>query len=327
MGYLDSMYNPIFRTNFGGQLPTQRVQGAPSYDLNTAAGQGLLGMTMGAGNAGADLNGVNAFSPNYNLYSAQDQFGRYQYNVDPLKNLAQQIGYDTSGYNLDPYANGGKDSGQLFADLNNKLKDYHYISGLSQGWNPQGGARGADRTLYLNNGNNVLNPVTSPVDYTAREKGNWFQENPEFVSALSVMLPAFGGWAGLAGQAAGAAGASMGLGTTGLGALGTAAANAAGGAAMGAATGGTKGALTSLAGSAGGYLGNMAGSALGNYGSQGAQLGSNVGKTLAGMYLPNSPGISPGSTGGGFSSPFQSGQWQQTGKNQYTDLSTLNNRY
>jgi len=232
-------YNNIFKTDFGGKLPTQAVQGAPSYDLKSANDQLMLGATLGAGHAGADLTGASAFLGAYNPYKGQDEFGRYRSNVEPLKGLAAQIGYDTSGYNLDPMAQGGKDAQQLYADLNDKLKNYHYISGMSGGWQPTGDVRQAARTLYLDDGTGKLNPVTAPVGYHAKETGNWFQENQDAVMAALVLGGGFLGGTALAGMGAGAGGAAGITAAEGAGATGTAA---------GAGSGGLGGTLGSLQG-------------------------------------------------------------------------------
>ena len=211
-----SSYNDIFKTDFGGKLPTATVQGAPSYNLNTDVGQGMLGMTLGAGHAGADLTGTQAFLGAWNPGNdtKQDALGKYTYDTSTLGGLAGSLGIDTSKYNLGTDVS-DTDYYKLSNDLNDQLKNYHYISGLSQGWNPNQDSRGADRTLYLDDGTGNLNPVTTPVDYHAKEAGNWFQENPDFVMAASIIGGGILGGTALAGLGAtGATGAGIGGATT-----------------------------------------------------------------------------------------------------------------
>jgi hypothetical protein len=348
MSYLDE----IFKQN----TSALGKGGAPTYDLNTPLGRSLLGMTLSAGNAGRMDKGISAFlGPLYQPVSEsatngtgmdRQMFANKDYSAQKyMSNLGRSLGYNnqkdyeamTAGPKIgwdvvngygdtvinDPVQqqNQYEATDRYRAGLEDYLKDISKITGLSSGWDgSKGNARSAASTLYRQNGN-VLTPIGTPEGFTAREKGNWFQENPEFLSALSVMLPAFGGWAGLAGQMAGTA--SMGAGTTGLGALGSAAANTAGAAALGGATGGTRGALMGLGGGVGGYLGGMAGNAVGDLGKVGSQIGSTAGKTLAGMYSPAPTPINPGT----LMTPNLPavGNWVQSGQNQFTDTAFSNN--
>lgn len=279
--FLSNKYTPNYASSSlspesGGNLATNQLQNYSSL-FNLGDALGYQGNRAGM-NQVANYN--NAYNPSSGGAGA----------IDPITGMG--VGGNGRSANA-----ADSNMQQYYSGLDDYLKNYSTISGMSSGWDgSKGNSRSAASTLYRNDGNNVLQPVSTPETYTARERGNWFQENPEFLSALSVMLPAFGGWAGLFGQAAGATGASMGAGVTGLGTTGTIAANAAGSALTGAAAGGTKGALTGLAGTLGGWAGGQAaGAGLGaDYSKLGSQLGSQVGKTLAGQYLPNQPGINPG---------------------------------
>lgn len=268
--FLSNKYQPNYaRTSLapvsGGTLATNQGQNYSSL-FNLGQALGYKGDTA-AMNQVAGLN--RAYDP------SSGGAGKLDPNTGlPIGPTAKD--YDLADLNMQKH----------YAGLDNYLKDFSTISGMSSGWDgSKNNPRAASSTLYRNNGNNVLEPVSSPTGYTARERGNWFQENPEFMSILSVMLPAVGGWAGLANLA--------GAGVSGASAAGV---NAAGGALMGAATGGTNGALTGLAGSLGGYAGGQAAGALGGsqFAGVGSQLGSQLGKTLAQQNLPAQPGINPG---------------------------------
>lgn len=254
--------------------------------------------SLSAMNGGNDATNTGQ---NYNsLFNLGSQLG-YGGNLEDMYKVYQNNQYDPmsgGAPKLDPntgqiIGNPGRDAqnanesfDKYYSGLQDYLKDYYSIQGLSSGWDgSSNNARSASNTLYRDDGNRVLNPVSAPQGYTAREKGNWFQENPEFMSIVSTMLPAVGGWAGLANLA--------GAGVSGASAAGV---NAAGGALMGAATGGTNGAITGLAGSLGGYAGGQAAGALGgsSWTGVGQQLGSTLGKGLAQANLPQQQGINPG---------------------------------
>lgn len=261
----------------GGGLPgPSTTSNAPTYDMNTPYGQMALGMTTNAGGAGWGANGVGAFMPrgwslpSLRQLSMDDTGDPYNWGgtvggnsnaFTDLYGLASTLGMDTSKYDLSnpmslvggPHQtqpSGGWDS--LFSDMNNQLKNYYAIAGMSSGWDGGKNPRSAAQTLYYND-NNVLRPVSDPTKYTAPEKkGGWLQnEGSELLAAMSVALPAFGGWGGILGQGtAGTLSANAGLGlTTGLGnTIGTGAANALTNAAVGSALngGGAQGFLGSL---------------------------------------------------------------------------------
>lgn len=199
-----------------------------------------------------------------------------------LWNVANQVGFDPSqyqhvddstaefyrrqGYNMDDQPKG---VGALTRDLGNATKDLYGISGMSSGWTGSGDPRGSSATLYRRQGEQLV-PITAPRNFSAPRTGNWWKSSNgrEFLTALSMVMPAVGGYAGLVGQAGSAYAPAI---------------NAAGSAAVGGATGGTQGALTSLAGSLGGAGGSALGDAAGGYGAAGQQLGSAAGKYIAGQ--------------------------------------------
>lgn len=191
-----------------------------------------------------------------------------QNEIDALFQTAAGLGIDTSQYSRNVAPGGfrgertGNDVRGLYDDLGAKTKDYYGVAGMSSGWTGSKDPRGASRTLYRNV-NGTLLPVSSPQHFHAREDSGWAKnEGAETLTALSMMLPAVGGWAGLIGQA------------------GTAAApyiNAAGSALYGGATGGSQGALGALYSQLGGLAGGAAGSAIGSgYDNVGRQIGSRI---------------------------------------------------
>lgn len=166
--------------------------------------------------------------------------------MDALRRLAAQTGFADAG----KYANSEQGQRALFDDMNNHLKDYWGISGKD----PMAsyGDKAATRTLYRDDGTGKLQAVSNPRVYGKAPKDNGFI-GKESLTALSMALPMFGGWAGMLGQgAAGTLSAGSGLGlTTGLGgAIGTGAANALVNAGMGALANGSggRGFLTGLLG-------------------------------------------------------------------------------
>lgn len=301
----------------GGMNPMSA--GTLNYGLQDPRLQGAL-QTAGAGTFD---NGVNAFlGTGYNFRqnngSGADAYTTY--NTQPLLQLAQGLGYD-----LSDYARTG-DAESLYRGLNDYTKDYYGAQHLSQQFTGSPDDRQASRTLYRNE-NGSLNPVTDPVYYHQREQGNWFQENPEFASIVSTILPAFGGWAGMLGNgAAGTLSAGSGLGlTSGLGsAIGAGASNALVNAGMGSLLNGSggQGFLGSLAGSAFGAAGNSIMNRAGGLGAMFNPAGAgnasfNPWGALNGQYNTSGLGGSPlglagqfgaGITGGGGMSPQNAAQ-------------------
>lgn len=208
--------------------------------------------------------------------------------IDQLFQTAAGLGMNTNGYSRDvgPSSMGGErtsnDIRALYDDLNQHTKDYYGVSGMSSGWDGSSNPRSASRTLYRNV-NGTLLPASNPQHYVAPRTGGWARQNQDVLTAVSMMLPMFGGFAGLAGTIpAEMVGAGGGLGlTSGLSGAGLTAANAGvnalGAAAMG---GGAQGALGSLAGGLGGAAGQYAGNLAGGYDNIGRQLGTQAGRYL-----------------------------------------------
>lgn len=258
-----SLVNTIMgNQTIGGN--TFGVRDHNTRDYGNIADPTLNAMMNTAGH-GRARSGVQAFlGDNYNLTQqaqGSDDPTNLTYNTQPLLNLAQQTGFDTSRYTLDPSQqriNGQRNASgieALYADLNNQLKDYASIQGISN-WQGRSDPRAATHTIYRREGDR-LNAVSPTMEYRQRETGGGLLQDPEFMAAMSVAMPAFGGWGGILGQGtAGTLTAGSGLGlTTGLGSVvGGGAANAITNAAMNAALGG---------GGGRGFLGSLAGSALG----------------------------------------------------------------
>lgn len=228
-----------------------------------------------------------------------------------LLDLAKKFGMDTSGYDtsiglptsgkalLDftkqiqainngdtsykPYDgmravgyNSGKGMNQLYADLQNKTKDYMRVRSASAGWDGKNDPRSMADVMYQQTAPGQWVPVSKPKYYKQPEKGSWAQEDgADLIAAASMIMPAFGGWAGALGNgAAGTLTAGGGLGLTGS--VAPSLVNAG----MGAVLGGNP--ISALGGLAGGWAGGMAGNALGGYGAAGTTLGSAIGRQAAG---------------------------------------------
>lgn len=140
-----------------------------------------------------------------------------------LRNLAGGLGFNTQGY-----GNSDQDLNALYNDMNQATKDYWGVSGL-EGWtgNKGSGTNSAARTLYKDVGGQ-LSPVTAPR-YYRNVNDNKALISRDAITGLSMVMPAFGGWAGILGQGAGgtlSAGSGLGL-TSGVSsAIGTGATNA-----------------------------------------------------------------------------------------------------
>lgn len=204
-----------------------------------------LRQTVQSANSGGITRGANAFLGSgfqpWALELGND--GEYRPSADAsqqwgdLRNLASAIGVNPSAY-----GDGGKDMRTLYDLVNDATKDFYGIGGLSTGWSGTKHPRGASRTLYRDMGGGNLRPVSNPQHYMANETSGDMLRGA--VQDLSMVLPAFGGWAGILGTGtAGTLSAGSGLGlTTGLGsAIGTGAANALVNAGMGAMTSGSGG--------------------------------------------------------------------------------------
>lgn len=295
----------------GAVLPQGQAT-APGFDTNTPGGLGFLNMTLGAGGAGtATDNGVAAFMPkNWGLVdntgnTGMDTAGTFDTSrsANDIVGLAKKIGFDTSKYDLSNTNGlaeadyGGRDIARglqssaaasqqgngvaaLYQALNSPdvLGKYQRIGGMSAGWDGHPvGDRSASDTMYRNDGG-VYTPQGASGHYRAPTNPGWIKgEGADFIQAMSMMLPAVGGWAGLANSAGvGATSAGLEAGSAGATAL-NAGINAAGSTLLGGNP------VTSLAGSLGGYAGGAAGNAIGgqDWAGLGSQLGSRALSTIA----------------------------------------------
>lgn len=225
-----------------------------------------LRQTLQSANAGGLQRGVSAFLGGFQpwalenhgidggMQEAKDAPAQWQ----SLRDLAGGV-----GFNARPYGNNNM---ALYDAMNDYTKDYYNVAGLSGGWTGGNLGNAAARTLYKDVGGGNLNPVSAPRRYTNVNDDKGFI-GKESLTALSLALPMFGGWAGMLGSGtAGTLSAGSGLGlTTGMGsAIGTGATNMLVNAGMNAAMNGSggQGFLGSLAGGLGGSaLGSLTGSA------------------------------------------------------------------
>lgn len=212
-----------------------------------------------------------------------------------INNATQQLGIDTSKFNGSNYRGLASNFGpggpamqgtnadnylssissgnmnapgltDLYGDLNNQLKDWSRVYQASSGWDGKNNARSTAETLYHQSSPGVWDAVGGSKFGVRPEHQGWAKEDgADLIAAISVMLPAVGGWAGLANSA---------LGTTGT-ALSNAAVNAAGGALM---SGDARGMIGGLGGALGSAGGGALGNALGGYGQVGSQLGGLLGR-------------------------------------------------
>lgn len=246
---------------------------APTYDLNSSAGRSLLNMTLNAGNSGQLAFGSNAFLGNdYQPIGSRGNGSEgwdptnVQYNIDPLLALGDKMGYTGDASKLRGLSGGGPvfnpdgsitpatkgydnntyDAYSLYKNgLDQYLKDYVNVSGMSSGWDgTTGDPRSAASTVYKNQ-DNVLTPYSDPTLYHARERGSWAQENQDGVMAALILGGGFLGGSALAAAGAGG-GAGAAAGATAAEGAGATGATAAGGA--GAGTGGLSGTLSGLQG-------------------------------------------------------------------------------
>lgn len=293
---------------------------APAFNVNDPAGRGFLNMTLQAGGAGtATDRGVAAFMPkNWGLTDqvakpgmsgGMDQDVSYDSSraAGQIADLAKRIGFDTSKYDLSntnglneadyggrdiarglnssaAQSQGGNGVAALYQALNrpDALGGYQRIGGMSAGWDGHPvGDRSASDTMYKIGEDGSYTPQGASGHYRVAENPGWVRgEGADFVQAMSTMLPAVGGWAGLANSAGlGATAAGLEAGSLGATAL-NAGINAVG---NGLLSGNPTGALTGALGSvAGGYLGSAAGGYLGQgYAQLGQQLGSKLGAKAA----------------------------------------------
>lgn len=256
-----------------------------------------------------------------------------------LVNLANQLGYDTSKYDLtdtgklgtnyaDPsyksYAlrrklgldNRQAGSGNLqdlYDDMNKDLAGFTRMRQASAGWDGRGDPRSTATSLYYETSPGVYQPISPTQFGHQREHQGWArEEGAETLAGLSMIMPAFGGWAGILGNGVGGtltAGGGLGL-TSGLGAVGNMAANVIGNSLMSGRTpslaglfgGLVPGAASSLLN--GGNLSNLFGNAAAvagapSYSSLGQLMNSGIGQAIRGTlpYRAIGPGANLGMRG------------------------------
>lgn len=282
--------------------PVRYGSGVDGYDSVQRDAQPLINLARGTGYGGM----INA-----GLTDSYDDYLKGSRDANLKK--ADASGFRLRGAYSDgnaPIDNGNfsqnqtEDLNSLYGGMNDYLKDYSYVSGMSSGWDGQNkGARSAAGTLYKTE-DGVMYPVTPPSYYEAPEKGGWMKENPDIMAAISLILPAVGGWAGMLGQGTTgtlSAGSGLGLTTgatnalTGMG-LTTTQANAiingvGGMLTSGSNEGAIKGLLSTLGSVGGSTLGGMVDPSF-------ATAGGRIGSQLAGLLAPT-----PGSSNGGASAP------------------------
>lgn len=264
---------------------------------------GIKAFMPGDLNAFDQLHDNNTDSESGSTYLTDSRAADLKGTMDLVDDAARQLGYDVGGYRnddpgrlalqFDPAARGRHqayvDAGMTdpaeagwkgsasdkYDGLNKDLQNFYRIRAASAGWDGKGDPRSTATTMYYQQPNGDLMPISSPKFGRKPEHRGWArEEGAETIAGLSMMLPAFGGWAGLLGNgAAGTLTAGGGLGLTGS--LPAGVVNAG----MGALTGGGSGAL---AGGLGNWVGSSLGSQVGGQlgGQIGGQLGSQVGRAV-----------------------------------------------
>lgn len=236
-GVPTSMSTPWTGMN-GVTAPGQQTQ----YTANPGSMDSMLGATLSAGHAGNIDRGAAAFlGAGYNPWAKEiTNSGDYVSNpnqpLSALYDTARGLGMDTSKYSTElggvdmrgnrlTGSSGQPDAVDLYNDLNNYARDYVSVGGLSNGW-AGGPANNSSRTIYKDVGGKLL-PTTRPMFHMDNVDNGLISRDA--IQGMSLMLPAFGGWAGMLGNgAAGTLTANGGLGlTSGLsGTIGTGATNA-----------------------------------------------------------------------------------------------------
>lgn len=239
---LSSMWDNNQKQFYSGLAPNPVLQSMANY-RNGSGGE--FGMNHGVdaflgGYTNGEFGGGYTVNPGMDQQTVNEGAG----GINALRQLGLQTGFQDVG----KYADTDMGKRALYDDLNSYLKDYWGVSGKD----PQAsyGDKAATRALYKDDGTGNLQAVSNPRVYGKAPKDNGFI-GKESLTALSLALPMFGGWAGMLGQgAAGTLSAGQGLGlTSSLGStIGTGAANALVNAGMGTLMngGGGQGFLQSL---------------------------------------------------------------------------------
>jgi hypothetical protein len=278
MGSLQGNWDPLLNSWRG--VKPQVNQTAPFSNMLqsqiSSAGAGLMTHGVGAFLGGGYQPWARELGNDGEYRPAADSGQQWQ----QLRDLSAGLGFDARPY--------GNNNAALYDAMNNYTRDYYGVGGL-EGWSgrPGAGRDSAARTLYRDDGTGMLNPVTAPRYYRNVNDDKPFIGR-ESLTALSMALPMFGGWAGMLGSGtAGTLSAGSGLGlTTGLGsAIGTGATNALVNAGMGAMMNGSGG-----QGFLGNVLGSLGGAAMGSITGGANNLGNLFNGANAGMSALNPMG-------------------------------------
>jgi hypothetical protein len=219
-GSVDSYFSVGDQSYLGGpKAPEQQASAAPAggfaptYDMNDPAQKAAYEARLQTAGAGRSYQGAKALLGDVPLFTPGSGEGMGEHwNVDKYKALADQIGFDTSKYVLDPGAmNHQLDSTGtgIFGfekDLNEALKDYHQVSGLSTDWDSRYGDRTHATTLYKDEGG-VWTPVSESQFLNLPRSGGFIRQN---AGPIGGMLSIFGG--ALGGAALAGAGSAAGAG-------------------------------------------------------------------------------------------------------------------
>lgn len=293
--YATQYHDPISAAiEMSGTLDQGFLKSMPTWNVNDPNSAQAIKDYTGVANAGTDLSGISAFMRGWSPTEWTGQGGDVdsrrltitpgaEQTLASLSSLADQL-ESVYGKATSPSIakKGGLYQNPLDAQydaLNDRLRDFRFISGI----NPNQTGRQTNEVIYHLGSDGNLTPVWGR-NWEKAENHGWARSGAgaDFMSAMSLMMPAIGGVIGagsLAGAGAGEAaggitgtggqiglssygGAGLGstLGTAGTGSLGSGLAGAAG-------TGSTIGAVGGAAGGIGGTLANMLG-----YGQEYAQL-------------------------------------------------------
>lgn len=265
-----------------------RLWGGSSYQVNPLQGYNLdpaLQAQILAGDRGGINHGLSAFvgglnpntlfRPNYNSEGYEHPSDTAERNAQwqNISNLAQGLG-------IDPRSFGTKEN--MYNQMQRLTNDYYTVGGLTQATAGKANGDLAQRTLYrFNPQTGTLDAASRPVNYVDSNSDKGFIGR-ESLQALSMMLPAFGGWAGMLGNGVSGtltAGGGLGL-TSGLaGTIGTGATNLLTNAAMNSLVNGSG--VQGLLGAAGqGLVGAGLNSAMGGSGLSNLFNTANAGQVM-----------------------------------------------
>lgn len=255
---------------------TSFLSGMPQWRVGDQASEDAIKAYTGAANAGGSFQGLGAFlrsGPEYVYGQGGDVDSAGYYDSRTTKDadeLAKRLGLGPIDWGKESqFVNAGGYTGGVLAQMNDMLKDYRLISGLTQDTNDP--ERLMNEALYKN-----INGVWTPISgrqIQAPEHHGWARTGPgsDFLTAMSLVAPAIGGVIG----AGGAAAAGGGGGITGTGGMsGIAAYGGTGGSTLSGLGGtGLAGGLSGTASAIAPTLGTAATGATGLAGGIANQLG------------------------------------------------------